>query len=66
MIVPNYAGWRVDIKAAGGKVEMMLPVIAWWIDETDRTKPPVPITPLGPHDDPAAYDLVSNFGTLRR
>ena len=64
MIVPNYAPWRVDLLNPQGKIELMLPIIAWWIDETDRSSIPRPITPLGVHDDPSAYRLINNFGTL--
>jgi hypothetical protein len=63
MIVANYAGWRLDLIIAKGKVEY-LPIIAWWIDETDRSSIPRPITPIGVHDDPSTYRLSNGFGTL--
>jgi hypothetical protein len=63
MIVANYAPWRLDLIIANDKIEF-LPIIAWWIDETDRSSIPRPITPLGVHHDPSAYRLSSGFGTL--
>lgn len=62
MIFPNTAPWRLNLKV-GDKLEF-LPIIAWWIDETDAEAVPKPITPLGVHHDPNAYRLVSGFGTM--
>lgn len=64
MIVPNHAPWRLDLISSPTTKTNLLPIIAWWIDETDSNAIPRPITPLGVHHDPATYRLTSGFGSL--